>query len=59
MVTEMVDTENGLGLDVACGTGLFTQSIAKKMRLVYGVAISTGMLEKATDYARKKRWQTL
>jgi ubiquinone/menaquinone biosynthesis C-methylase UbiE/uncharacterized protein YbaR (Trm112 family) len=54
MITEMVDAENGLGLDVACGTGLFTRSIAKKMRLVYGIDISMGMLEKATEYSEKK-----
>jgi len=55
MITEMVYAENGLGLDVACGTGLFTRSIAKKMRLVYGIDISMGMLEKATEYAEKER----
>jgi SAM-dependent methyltransferase len=55
MITEMVDAENGLGLDVACGTGLFTRSIAKKMRLVYGIDISMGMLEKATEYAEKQK----
>jgi ubiquinone/menaquinone biosynthesis C-methylase UbiE/uncharacterized protein YbaR (Trm112 family) len=54
MITGMVDAEAGVGLDVACGTGLFTRSIAKKMRLVYGIDISMGMLEKATEYARKK-----
>jgi SAM-dependent methyltransferase len=55
MVTEMVDAESGVGLDVACGTGLFTRSIAKKMRLVYGIDISMGMLEKATEYAEKRK----
>ena len=35
--TEMVDAENGVGLDVACGTGFFTRSIAQKMRIVYGI----------------------
>ena len=54
MITEMADAENGVGLDVACGTGVFTRSIAKKMRLVYGIDISTGMLEKATEYAGKR-----
>jgi len=53
MITEMVDAENGLGLDVACGTGLFTRSMAKKMRLVYGIDISRGMLEKAATYAER------
>ena len=54
MITEMVDAEDGVGLDVACGTGLFTRFMAKKMRLVYGIDVSMGMLEKATEYARKK-----
>jgi SAM-dependent methyltransferase len=54
IITEMVDAENGLGLDVACGTGLFTRSVAKKMRLVYGIDISMGMLKKATEYAEKE-----
>jgi len=54
MVTEMADAENGLGLDIACGTGLFTRSIAKKMRLVHGIDISMGMLEKAVTYAEKE-----
>jgi ubiquinone/menaquinone biosynthesis C-methylase UbiE len=51
----MLDAEDGLGLDVASGTGLFTRSVAKKMHLVYGVDISMGMLgEKATEYAEKE-----
>jgi ubiquinone/menaquinone biosynthesis C-methylase UbiE/uncharacterized protein YbaR (Trm112 family) len=53
-LTGMVDAENGVGLDVACGTGIVTRSIAQTMRLVYGIDISMGMLEKATDYAREK-----
>jgi SAM-dependent methyltransferase len=54
MITDMVDAEDGLGLDVACGTGLFTRSLAKKMRLVYGIDVSMGMLEKAIEYAEEK-----
>jgi len=54
MLTEMVDVENGVGLDVACGTGFFTRPLAQKMRLVYGIDISMGMLEKATEYAQEK-----
>ena len=53
IMTETVDAENGLGLDVACGTGFVTRSLARKMRRVYGIDISMGMLEKATDYARE------
>ena len=51
MMTEMVDANRGVGLDVACGTGIVTRSIAQKMRLVYGIDISMGMLEKAIEYA--------
>jgi SAM-dependent methyltransferase len=54
MITEMVDSEKGVVLDVACGTGLFTRSIAKKARLVYGVDISKGMLEQAVKYRNKE-----
>jgi len=48
MMTEMVDAEDGVGLDVACGTGIVTRSTAEKMHLVYGIDISMGMLEMAT-----------
>jgi len=41
-------------LDVACGTGFVTRSIAQNMRLVYGIDLSVGMLEQATEYAREK-----
>jgi len=51
-IAEMVDVEGGVGLDVACGTGYVTRPLAQKMRLVYGIDISMGMLEKATEYAQ-------
>jgi ubiquinone/menaquinone biosynthesis C-methylase UbiE len=54
MLTEVVDAKDGLGLDVACGTGFFTRPLAQKMRLVYGIDISMGMLEQATEYAQEK-----
>ena len=54
IMTEMVDAKDGVGLDVACGTGFFTRPLAQKMRLVYGIDISMGMLEKATEYAQEK-----
>jgi len=59
MVTDMVDSENGLGLDVACGTGLFTRSIARRMRFVHGVDISIGMVRKAIEYAEDKKLQNI
>jgi SAM-dependent methyltransferase len=54
MLTEIVNATDGLGLDVACGTGFVTRPLAQKMRLVYGIDVSTGMLEKATEYARER-----
>jgi SAM-dependent methyltransferase len=54
MLIEMVDAKGGLGLDVACGTGFFTRPLAQKMRFVYGIDISMGMLMKATEYARER-----
>jgi SAM-dependent methyltransferase len=54
MLTEMVDAKDGLGLDVACGTGFVTRALAQKMPLVYGIDISMGMLEQATEYARQR-----
>jgi SAM-dependent methyltransferase len=53
-IASMVDSEDGIVLDVACGTGLFTRSIAKKARLVYGVDISKGMLKQAVKYLKKE-----
>jgi SAM-dependent methyltransferase len=55
MITEMANAENGLGLDIACGTGLFARSLARKMHLVYGVDMSIGMLKKATEYADREK----
>jgi len=59
MVMEAVDAKNGVGLDVACGTGFFTRPLAQKMRHVYGIDISIGMLEKATDYAQDKEIENI
>jgi len=59
MMAVMVDAENGVGLDVACGTGFIARHLAQKMRLVYGVDISMGMLEKATEYAREKEIENI
>jgi len=53
-IAEMVDAAGGVGLDVACGTGFIARSLARKMHLVYGIDISMGMLEKATEYAQGK-----
>ena len=55
MITEMIDTSGGIGLDVACGTGMFTRSMAKEMRFVHGADISMSMLLKAREYTEKER----
>jgi len=44
-VTEMTDAQGGTVLDIACGTGIYTRSIAKEADKVYGIDISQGMLE--------------
>jgi SAM-dependent methyltransferase len=54
-ITEMIDPKGCIVLDVACGTGIYTRSIAKQARLVHGIDISQGMLEKARYYAFKEK----
>jgi SAM-dependent methyltransferase len=51
MVTEMLEIVGGVALDVACGTGPFSRSIAQEAKQVYGVDISMGMLRAAREYA--------
>ena len=46
-MTEMTDAQGGIVLDVACGTGIYTRSIARGAAKVYGIDISQGMLEQA------------
>lgn len=52
-ITEMTDASGGVVLDVACGTGMYTRSIAKRAAKVYGIDISQGMLEQAGKLAKK------
>ena len=44
---------------MACGTRFVTRRLAQKMRLVYGIDISMGMLEMATKYAREKEIENI
>jgi len=53
-VTEMTDARGGIVLNVACGTGMYTRSIAKRAAKVYGIDISQGMLEQARKLAEKE-----
>ncbi len=52
-ITEMTDASGGMVLDVACGTGMYMRSIAKRAAKVYGIDISQGMLEQARKLAKK------
>jgi len=52
-ITEMTDAQGGVVLDVACGTGMYTRPIAKRTAKVYGIDISQGMLEQASELAKK------
>lgn len=53
-IIDMLEVDGGLVLDVACGTGLFTRRIAKRVKQVYGFDISMGMLRKAQKYVKKE-----
>lgn len=52
LINEILDIEGKIALDVACGTGLYTRSIARKAKEVYGVDISMGMLKSAQKYSK-------
>ncbi|MBU7047770.1 MAG: methyltransferase domain-containing protein [Theionarchaea archaeon] len=54
IVTDMLGVDGGTALDVACGTGMFTRSIAQKAQHCYGIDMSMRMLRKAQKYAQKK-----
>ena len=55
LIREMVASVTGLVLDVACGPGTFGRRIATSSRKVYGIDISTGMLERGTAYAQREQ----
>jgi SAM-dependent methyltransferase len=44
----------GYVLDVACGPGTFGRRVANNLRKVYGIDISTGMLERGVILARRE-----
>ena len=54
LVQEMVGPGNGVVLDVACGPGTYGRRIASPSRRVYGIDISSGMLEQGASYARRE-----
>src|ERR1019366_5311181 len=54
LVQEMVGPGNGIVLDVACGPGTYGRRIASPSRRVYGIDISSGMLEQGASYARRE-----
>jgi SAM-dependent methyltransferase len=49
-----INNNNEKILDVACGTGIYTRPLAKKVKKVYGIDISLGMLKKAKELATEK-----
>jgi ubiquinone/menaquinone biosynthesis C-methylase UbiE/uncharacterized protein YbaR (Trm112 family) len=55
LIREMVASVTGLVLDVACGPGTFGRRIATSSRKVYGIDISTGMLERGIAYAQREQ----
>ena len=51
LITKMTNSSDGIVLDVACGTGIYTRSIAKNVNKIFGIDISQGMLEKGISLA--------
>jgi SAM-dependent methyltransferase len=51
-INDMLTLDNGLILDLACGTGMFSRSIAYNASKVYGADISFMMLNKALEYSK-------
>lgn len=54
LLNRKIKNKNGIGLDIACGTGQVAIPMARKMKRVYGVDISMGMLQKAFELSQKK-----
>jgi len=52
-LTRKIRNRDGIGLDIACGTGVVARSIAKKINYTYGIDISMGMLQKAVVLSQK------
>ena len=53
LLTRKIKDRNGIGLDIACGTGQVARPLTKKMNYVYGVDISMGMVQKAFEVSQK------
>ena len=53
-VMDRIDTHRGIILDIACGTGIYTRSIAKIATKVFGIDISQRMLEQAKKLTEKE-----
>jgi len=54
LLNRKIKNKNGIGLDIACGTGQMAIPMARKMKQVYGVDISMGMLQKAFKLSQEK-----
>jgi len=51
---DMIEITKGIGIDIACGTGLYMRPLAEKIDQVYGIDISKGMLNKAKKNAHEQ-----
>ncbi|WP_105616356.1 class I SAM-dependent methyltransferase [Vallitalea okinawensis] len=47
LLIKEVDNIKGIGLDIGCGTGEFTEKFANKVSMVYGIDLSPIMIEEA------------
>jgi len=54
LVRQMIGTVTGCVLDVACGPGTFGRRVAGQARRVYGIDVSTGMLEQGLLLAKRE-----
>jgi len=51
---DLIEITEGVGIDIACGTGLYMRPLAGKMEQVFGIDISKGMLNKAKKIAHEQ-----
>ncbi len=52
-ITEIVGSQNGLVLDVACGPGTYGRRIASALRTIYGIDASMSMLRRGARYVER------
>jgi len=52
-ITEIVGSQNGLVLDVACGPGTYGRRMASASRTIYGIDASLSMLRRGARYVER------